>query len=218
MKARRALLGSPLMADPKDTSVEFFFDVTSPYSYLASTQMEGLERRTGASVEWRPFLLGGLFASIGNQAPAMLKPRGAYMGRDLQRWAERYEVPFHWPSRFPMNTVKAQRMLLALREEKGDAACAKLAAAFFTAYWVDDRDVSDLATLTEIADAAGFAGAALAERTQEPAIKEALKAATSEAEQRGAFGAPTFFADGEMYFGNDRLLLLEDALQAGGEG
>jgi 2-hydroxychromene-2-carboxylate isomerase len=205
------------MADSNDPRVEIFFDIASPYSYLASTQMEGLARRTGATIEWRPFLLGGLFAAIGNQAPAMLKPRAAYMGRDLQRWATRYEVPLRWPSRFPINTVKAQRMLLALREEKGDGACAELAAAFFAAYWADDRDVSDLATLVEIADAAGFEGEALAERTQEPAIKEALKAATSEAEERGAFGAPTFFSGGEMYFGNDRLLLLEDALQADGE-
>jgi len=206
------------MADSTDTSVEFFFDVTSPYSYLASTQLADLARRTGVTIEWRPFLLGGLFASIGNQAPAMLKPRGAYMGRDLQRWAKRYGVPLNWPSRFPMNTVKAQRMLLAVREEKGDAACADLAAALFVAYWVDDRDLADPATLTEVADGAGHPGAALLERTQEPAIKEALKGATKEAEERGAFGAPTFFVGGEMYFGNDRLPLLEDALEADGEG
>ncbi len=205
------------MADPQDTTVEFFFDVASPYSYLASTQMHGLAQRTGASVAWRPFLLGGLFASIGNQAPAMLKPRAIYMSRDLHRWAGRYEVPLRWPSRFPINTVKAQRMLLAIRDEKGDADCARLAAAFFGAYWADDRDVADLAVLTTIADEAGFDGGALAERTQDPAIKEALKAATAEAEERGAFGAPTFFACGEMYFGNDRLLLLEDALQVDGE-
>ena len=205
------------MADPKDTGVEFFFDVSSPYSYLASTQMEGLAQRTGASIAWRPFLLGGLFAAVGNHAPALLEPRARYMGRDLQRWANRYGVPLRWPSRFPINTVKAQRMLLALRAEKGDAACADLAAAFFTAYWADDRDVADLEVLTEVATRAGYDGAALAERTQDPAIKEALKAATTEAEERGAFGAPTFFAKGEMYFGNDRLLLLEDALQADGE-
>lgn len=205
------------MADSKDTLVEFFFDVTSPYSYLASTQMDGLARRTGATIAWRPFFLGGLFGSIGNQAPALLKPRAAYMGRDLQRWARRYGVPLNWPSRFPINTIKAQRMLLALREAQGDDACAALAAAFYAAYWADDRDVADLEVLTQVADAAGFDGAALAGRTQDPAIKEALKAATAEAEERGAFGAPTFFAGGEMYFGNDRLLLLEDALTADGE-
>jgi len=205
------------MADSTDTRVEFFFDIASPYSYLASTQLEGLARRTGATIAWRPFLLGGLFSSIGNQAPATLKPRGAYMGRDLQRWAKRYQVPLSWPSRFPINTVKAQRMLLTLRQAKGDDAVAELAAAFFVAYWADDRDVSDLATLTEVATGAGFDGAALAERTQDPAIKDALKEATAEAEERGAFGAPTFFVGGEMYFGNDRLLLLEDALQADGE-
>lgn len=205
------------MADSQDPLVEFFFDVASPYSYLASTQMDGLARRTSATVAWRPFLLGGLFAAVGNQAPALLKPRAAYMGRDLQRWARRYQVPLRWPTRFPINTVKAQRMLLALREEKGDAECATLAAAFFTAYWADDRDVADLDVLTAVADDAGFDGAALAERTQEPAIKEALKGATTEAEKRGAFGAPTFFTGGEMYFGNDRLPLLEDALRADGE-
>lgn len=203
------------MADSTEPSVEFFFDIASPYSYLASTQLEGLARRTGATVEWRPFLLGGLFASIGNQAPAVLAPRAAYMGRDLHRWAKRYRVPFHWPSRFPMNTVMCQRMLLAVRRERGDAACATLAAAFFAAYWVDDRDLSDPSTLVEVATAAGEDGPALAERTRDPAIKEALKAATAEAETRGAFGAPTFFVGDEMYFGNDRLLLLEDALQDG---
>jgi len=205
------------MADSPKPVVEFFFDVTSPYSYLASTQMAGLAERTGATIAWRPFFLGGLFAAVGNEAPALLKPRAAYMGRDLQRWAKRYGAPLRWPSRFPINTVKAQRMLLALREEKGDGACADLAAAFFAAYWAADRDVADLEVLTEVASQAAFDGAALAERTQDPTVKEALKAATTEAEERGAFGAPTFFAGGEMYFGNDRLLLLEDALRVDGE-
>ncbi|MAQ15702.1 MAG: disulfide bond formation protein DsbA [Sandaracinus sp.] len=200
------------MTEPRSPRVEFFFDTSSPYTYLASTQMAGLAERTGATVEWRPFLLGGLFQSIGNQAPATLAARGRYMARDLQRWARRYGVPFNWPSRFPMNTIPAQRMLVALREAEGDAACASLAARLFTAYWVDDADLKDPAVLTAAATGAGFDGAALLERTQDPAVKEGLKAATAEAEQRGAFGAPTFYVGGEMFFGNDRLLLVEDAL------
>ena len=205
------------MADSSHPVVEFFFDIASPYSYLASTQLAGLADRTGATIRWRPFLLGGLFAALGNSAPAMLRPRAVYMGRDLQRWAKRYAVPLRWPSRFPIHSVKAQRMLLALREDEGDGACAELAATFFAAYWTADRDVADLGVLSEVATQAGFEGAALAERVQDPIIKEALKAATAEAEERGAFGAPTFFVGGEMYFGNDRLLLLEEAIQAGGE-
>ena len=204
------------MAESNQTSVDFFFDVTSPYSYLASTQVPGLARRTGVTIEWRPFLLGGLFKAIDNTAPAFLAPRGRYLFRDLTRWAGRYGVPFNWPTRFPMNTVTCQRMLVAVRADQGNEACMRLAAAFFPGYWADDADLADAEVAKRLADEAGFDGAALLERTQDPAVKEALIAATAEAQERGAFGAPTFFFGDEMYFGNDRLLFLEEALTAAG--
>ena len=200
------------MSQTPAPSVEFFFDTASPYSYLASTQVGGLSDRTGATIEWRPFFLGGLFQSIGNATPATLAPRGRYMARDLRRWAKRYGVPFNWPSRFPMNTIGAQRLLLAVQDDHGEEACGRLTAALFTAYWVDDRDLKDGEVLRDVAAGAGFDAEALLARTQEPAIKERLKGVTQEAEDRGVFGAPTFFFGEEMYFGNDRLLLLEDAL------
>ncbi len=185
-------------------NVEFFFDVVSPYSYLASTQLEGIAQRTGAVFTWRPFFLGGVFKATGNRPPAELPARAAYMARDLDRWASHYGVPIGIPSRFPTLTLKAQRMLLAAPEAERPA----LARNLFAAYWTEDRNIGDDAVLLDCAARAGCS-AELLQEAATPPIKEGLMAASEGAVARGAFGAPTFFVDDEMFFGNDRLALLE---------
>ncbi len=193
-------------------SLELFFDVVSPYSYLASTQVAALAARHGISVRWRPFFLGGVMKATGNQPPATLPARAPYLLRDVQRWAAKYGVPLQFPRRFPANTLLAQRMLTALQSDE----VARLAPGFFALYWAEGGDVTDPDTLRGRADALGFDGGALLAAAAGDEVKDRLKATTDEAVRRGAFGAPTFFFDGEMYFGNDRLVLLEDALVASG--
>lgn len=197
-----------------DVRVELFFDVGSPYSYLAATQVPALRERTGARVSFRPFLLGGVFKEVGNAPPGGLAPKARWMLSDLTRWAARYGVPFRMSSHFPTNTLGAQRALLAAERLFGEEAMERLAMALFAAMWAEDRDLGSGEELARCAAEAGIDGAALAEAVGDPAVKEALKATTAEAVRRGAFGAPTFFVGDAMFWGNDRLPLLEDELRA----
>jgi 2-hydroxychromene-2-carboxylate isomerase len=188
--------------------VEFFFDLSSPYSYLAATQMEGLAARTGATVEWKPFVLGAVFKATGNNMPAAIAVKGRYMNSDLKRWAEYYNVPFKMTSQFPVNAIKPERLIIAA----GDQA-AKTALIAFHRLWVDDADITSDEGLRAIADAAGLDAAALAAIESQP-IKDQLRANTDSAIARGAFGAPAIFVDDQLFWGNDRLQFVERALQS----
>ena len=195
------------MSEPRN--IDFFFDIGSPYSYLAATQVEALEGRTGAKVCWRPLLLGALFKSVGNEMPARVPSKARYMIEDLARWAQFYAVPFRMSSHFPVNSLKPQRALTAAAGRYGDAAVGPLALALYQAYWVDDRDPSTPEVLLEAAASVGQDGAALLTDCDLQETKDALRSSTEEAVQRGAFGAPTFFVGEAMFWGNDRIALLE---------
>jgi 2-hydroxychromene-2-carboxylate isomerase len=190
--------------------LEFFYDFVSPYSYLASTQVEGLARRTGARLRWRPFLLGGVFKSTGNRAPIETVAKGKHMWTDLDRWARKLEVPLRRPRVFPVPTMLALRAALAAPPEALPAA----SRALFKAVWADDREVGNPATLAAILGEAGLDGPALVAAA--PAQKEALTRQTQEAVDRGAFGAPTFFVGSELFVGNDRLDFVEALLRVAG--
>ncbi|MFW6052145.1 MAG: 2-hydroxychromene-2-carboxylate isomerase [Myxococcota bacterium] len=194
-------------------TVEFYFDIGSPYSYLAATQMRGLAERTAADVQWKPFLLGGVFKAIGSGPPASLAPKARYMIADLGRWAGRYGVELHFPSRFPLNTLKTQRALVAAERLGHAARVPDFALALYDAYWVHDRDVSDPSEIARIAEHAGLDPAAIAEAMDDQATKDLLRERTDEAVRRGAFGAPTLFIGDEMFFGNDRLPFVEERLE-----
>lgn len=201
------------MPTTKVAPVEFFFDVGSPYTYLASTQIEALEKRVNRPFRWRPFLLGAVFKAVGYGGPAANGPvKMQHMAIDVLRWAELYRVPMAMPSRFPLATTRAQRCILAAGERHGEPTMRKVAHAVFRAFWVHDLDISDPAELSRILTSTGVP-AALLDETELPEIKDALRSHTDEAIQRGAFGAPTFFAKDaagdHMFFGNDRLELLE---------
>jgi 2-hydroxychromene-2-carboxylate isomerase len=197
-----------------DVQVELFFDVGSPYSYLAATQVAGLEARSGARVRFRPFLLGAVFKESGNDMPARVASKARWMLGDLARWAERYGVPFRMSSHVPVNTLAAQRALTAAEGLFGDDAMQRLAMGLFHAIWAEDRDVSTGDELAFVANAAELDARALAAAISEPAVKDALRRTTQEAVERGAFGAPTFFVGDAMFWGNDRLPLLEDHLRS----
>lgn len=194
--------------------IELFFDVGSPYSYLAATRIEALGARVGRPVRWRPFLLGGVFKATGNTMPAAVAAKARYMMADLARWAASYDVPLRFPSRFPLNTLRTQRALVAAGRSSGPEAIGPFALALFHAYWADDRDVSSDEVIADVAAACGLDGAAILAEAGDPACKEELKRITDEAIERGAFGAPSIFDGDDLYFGNDRLGLLEERLRA----
>ena len=187
--------------------LELFFDLASPYSYLAATQMPELARRTGATVVWRPMVLGAVFKACGNDMPAKVANKGRWMGQDLQRWATHYGVPWHFSSHFPLNTVKAMRLVLV-----DDAKAEAVALAAFRSLWADDRNITEEAELRRIAAAAGLDPDAALAAIEDARIKDRLRANTDEAIARGAFGAPTMFVDDQLFWGNDRLQFVEAAL------
>jgi 2-hydroxychromene-2-carboxylate isomerase len=189
-------------------TIDFFFDFSSPYSYLAATQLPGIAARTGARVAYRPFVLFAVFKATGNDMPAKVAAKGMYMAKDLERWARHYGVPFKFSSHFPANTVKAMRLVLVADEQgKGEEA----AQAGFRAMWQEDRNPDDAGVLADIARAAGIDPAAALAAIETPAIKDKLRASTDEAIARGAFGAPAIFVGDQLFWGNDRMHFVEEA-------
>lgn len=190
--------------------LELYWDFSSPFAYLGCTQAEALAERTGAELVLRPMLLGAVFKAIGQaDAPiATFSPaKQRYVARDLDRWAAHWGAPLRWPSRFPMNTVKALRVWLALPEERRKS----FRDACFRAFWADDRDISSDGVLAELI---GEGADEILARTQTKEIKDALFAATQRAIDAGVFGAPTWVVDGEhLFWGQDRVALVESALR-----
>ncbi|MBP9653219.1 MAG: 2-hydroxychromene-2-carboxylate isomerase [Rhodocyclaceae bacterium] len=199
------------MSDP----IEFYFDFSSPYSYIASEVIDGLAERYGRKVKWRPMLLGVVFQKTGQPLLVNVPLKGEYSLRDFARSARYHGVPFNFPAKFPLSTVSAARAYYWLHGQ--DCAKARqFARAAFRAYWVDGRDISDLAVLQEIAAGLGVDPAALAAGVATPEIKERLRAETEAALAKGMCGAPWFVVDGEPFWGADRLPQIEKWLQTGG--
>ncbi len=194
------------------TRFEFYFDIHSPYSYLASTQLPALERRVGQRAVWKPMLLGGVFKSTGNRSPATLPAKARYTWIDVQRWAIRYNVPVHFPGWFPGNSLLPLRACTAAfmaDEEQG----RRLTIEAFRAAWVDNIDMSLPEAMMEVAAMAGLDGAHLVGRCRDQDVKDRLRATTEDAVARKVFGAPTFFVNDELFFGNDRMDWVEQALE-----
>lgn len=186
--------------------IEFYWDPASTYSYLAATQLEALAQRSGATVVWKPFLLGKVFEATGNKMPALVPAKGRYLFRDAALWAKHYGVPFAMPKVFPLNSVLPARAAIAAAQMGHGQT---LTMALLNAYWAESSDISQPAAVAAVADALGINSAALLEACQTPAVKDELRANTESAIARGAFGAPTFYVGEQMFWGNDRLGLLE---------
>ena len=194
-------------------TVDFYFDFGSPAAYLAWTQLPKLCADTGATLVWQPILLGGVFQSTGNRAPISVPLKGSYLFVDLARFAKRYGVPLVMNPHFPINTLHLMRAAVGL-QLRADARFEAYCAAMFRAIWVDALNLGDPAVLAQALSAAGFDPAALLALSAEPEVKEALKARTDAAVQRGIFGAPTMFVGEQMFWGQDRLDFVRDALAA----
>jgi 2-hydroxychromene-2-carboxylate isomerase len=183
--------------------IEFFFDVGSPYSYLAFHALPAIAERNGVAVIYRPFLLGAVFKATGNSPPAMVPARGRWMFADLQRWGEKYGLPFVLPTTFPINTLLPMRALTAVGPERIRDAANSL----FHAYWGEGLDISEPDLIDQLL------GTRVTSEASTEAVKLHLREVTNEAVERGAFGAPTFFIGDELIFGNDRLDFLEELLR-----
>jgi len=189
--------------------IEYFFDYVSPYAYLADTQLSALAARTGAEIVYRPFFLGGVMQAAKNTPPIAVPNKGKYMMADLQRWSRRYGAPINPNPHFPVNTLQAMRAAVAALD---DARFADFHRAMFRAVWCEGKNLGDEAVLRAQIDAAGLDSAAILARAKEQDVKDTLRRNSEEAVERGAFGAPTFFVGDEMFWGNDRLDFLEEAL------
>jgi 2-hydroxychromene-2-carboxylate isomerase len=192
--------------------VEFWFDVGSPAAYLAWTQMPALARETGATVQYRPFLLGGVFQATGNRSPMEVPAKGQYLQDDLARFARRYGVPFRHNPHFPINTLTLMRGALGLQMRE-PARMQPYVDAVYRAIWADAKNMNDPATVAAVLQQAGFDPERLLALAADPAVKDQLKVDTQEAVSRGVFGAPTFFVNNQMFWGQDRLDFVKEALQ-----
>ncbi|UUC50111.1 2-hydroxychromene-2-carboxylate isomerase [Pseudomonas citronellolis] len=192
-------------------SVEFYFDFGSPTSYLAYTQLPGICAAAGAELVYRPVLLGGVFQATGNVSPIAVPAKGRYTLIDMQRFARRYGVPLKMNPHFPINTLLLMRAATGVQLRQPERFEALLACVF-KGMWVDALNLGDAAVLGPLLAEAGFDPQALLALAADQEVKDALKANTEAAIKRGMFGAPTMFVGDEMFFGQDRLDFVREAL------
>jgi 2-hydroxychromene-2-carboxylate isomerase len=190
--------------------LEFFYDCSSPWTYLAFTKIEDLARRHGADLFWKPILVGGLFNTVNpsvyetRSRPVPAKAR--YYGKDLQDWARFYGLRIIQPTVFPVNSVKAMRGAFVAHEY---GRISPYSRRVFEAYWGEDRDISKNEVLDDIVCKVGLDVREFFKKIASPEYKAKLRANTDELIARGGFGSPTIFVNGSMFFGNDRLILVE---------
>ena len=197
------------------TPIEFHFDFSSPYSYIASEQIESIATRHGRSVDFKPVLLGAVFkASGGAPLTEQYGPKADYAKRDFERSARFAGVRYQRPSRFPIGSVAAKRSVVWLQQHQ-PALVAPFVHAVYRAFFVDDRDISDAAVVADIAREVGIDADALAAGVQQPEVKDRLRALVEHAIQIGIFGAPTIIVDGEVFWGHDRIPQIERWLEKG---
>ena len=194
------------------SSVEFFFDVGSPTAYLAWTQLPTLCRDENASLILRPMLLGGVFQATGNSSPVTVPAKGRYMNVDIARHARRYGVPLTINPHFPITTLTLMRAAAGVQLRQPERLDAYLRTVF-DAMWVEPRNLNQPAEVAQVWHAGGFDPAATLALANDADVKAALRATTEEAVARGVFGAPTMFVGDEMFFGQDRLDFVREALR-----
>jgi len=194
--------------------LEFFFDCSSPWTYLAFHRIEAVAARTGAELVWRPILVGGIFNSVNptvyEQRANPVPVKARYYAKDLKDWTRHCGIRIGTPAVFPVNSVKAMRGCF-VAEQAG--RLPEFARAVFEHYWGAGEDISQQPVLESIVREVGLDPAVFFEQIAAPELKKKLRDNTEELAERGGFGSPTMFVDGDdMYFGNDRLELVEAAL------
>jgi 2-hydroxychromene-2-carboxylate isomerase len=195
--------------------IEFWFDFSSPYGYIASQLIDEVAARHGREVNWHPILLGPIFKTVGTAPLADLPIKGEYSKHDFARTARYHKVPFRLPPTFPIGTQVAARAFYLIADADGERA-KDFAKRIYRAYFAEGRDVADPAVVMEIAAASDADAGALAGELKGEAIKERVKAEVARAMQAGVFGSPYFVVDGEPIWGVDRIAMLEEWLRTGG--
>jgi 2-hydroxychromene-2-carboxylate isomerase len=192
-------------------TVEFLFDVGSPYSYLAYHQLPKIAQAQRADIVWTPVLLGGIFQATGNRSPIEVPAKGRYSNIDLQRWAKAYGVAIEMNPDFPINTLALMRGAVAM-QMRGDEAFHRYLRVVFSAMFEKPRNLNLPAEIGAVLTAAGFDPAEFMQLIGDQRVKDRLKENTGSAVARGAFGAPTFFVGTAMFWGQDRLEFVAQAL------
>ncbi len=195
--------------------IEFFFDCSSPWTYLAFHNIQPLARELDAPIRWRPILVGGIFNTINPSVYASrekpIPAKAAYMKKDLRDWADLSKIAIHFPPDvFPVNSVKVMRACIALEPE---GKLVDFAQAAFELYWGENQDIAQDAVVEKVCQRAGVDAARVFDVITQPAIKDALRENTDEVIRRGGFGSPTIFVGDDMYFGNDRMPLIRAAIE-----
>ena len=192
-------------------SVEFYFDLGSPYSYLAYYRLLQIAEQQEIQIVYKPILLGGVFKATGNRSPIEVPVKGVYSILDMQRWAEYYQIQMQMNPHFPMNTLTLMRILTGvqlLHLEKFEQVLKLL----FDAMFGTPQNLNEPTVLAEVLEPSGFSVEDIMSMVQSDVVKQKLITETEQAIQRGIFGAPTFFVGDEMYWGQDRLHFVEQAL------
>ncbi|AFY18722.1 2-hydroxychromene-2-carboxylate isomerase [Pseudomonas sp. UW4] len=192
-------------------TVEFYFDLGSPATYLAYTQLPKICAQTDTRLVYIPLLLGGVFKATGNASPATIPAKGRYMFQDLDRYAKRYGVPLKFNPHFPINTLMLMRAVTGMQLRHPERFAAFL-DCLFKAIWVEGRNLDEPATVAAVLSENGFHPQEVLALTADEEIKTALKDNTEKAVKRGVFGAPSMFVDNQLYFGQDRLDFVLEAL------
>ena len=184
--------------------VQFWFEFASTYSYPAAMRIEHEASRSGVAIEWKPFLLGPIFAAQGwDDSPFNLYPaKGRYMWRDLKRICEAQGLPFHRPSQFPRSGLLTARVASAAEDERWLPGFVR---AVYQANFAHDRDITDRAVISELLQDLGLPATVWLERAESADVKARLRTRTEEAQRYGIFGAPSFLVSNELFWGNDRL-------------
>lgn len=191
--------------------VEFYFDFSSPYTYVASKRIEKICEDNGAELEWKPFLLGGVFNEIGLVPAVEIDNKFRYLRRDFEQSAIYYGVDFKFPDFFPLNSVRSMRGAFAA-QEKGKLV--EYSHEMFRLYWTESVDISKAEIIGEAVAKVGIDSDWFINRIAEQDIKDKLRDETNTAIERGVFGAPTMFVDDQMFWGNDRLDFLDRYLKS----
>lgn len=193
-------------------TVEFYFDLGSPATYLAYTQLPDICAQADAHLIYIPMLLGGVFKATGNASPATIPAKGRYMFEDLDRYAQRYGVPLKFNPHFPINTLMLMRAVTGMQLQHPERFQAFI-DCLFAALWVEGLSIDDPATVAAVLSRNGFDPQEVLALTADEAVKTALKENTEHAVQRGVFGAPSMFVDNQLFFGQDRLDFVIEALR-----
>lgn len=192
-------------------TLEFFFDLGSPATYLAYTQLPALCASTGTQLIYKPMLLGGVFKATGNASPITVPAKGRYMFDDLARYARRYNVPLTFNPHFPINTLLLMRAVTGIQLRQPERF-DDFVDCLFRALWVDGRHLGDPTVVAAVLTEHGFSPEEVLTLANDEAVKTALKDNTDQAVQRGVFGAPSLFVGNQLFFGQDRLDFVREAL------